>query len=250
MDFYPFSVAVGQTQHVPVSGAYVRFGVITAGSAYPRVVVKTGQGRRVILWPGKSARIGAFGELEIQNYDGQNTITGLLEIAEDGEDITDNRINGAVDVVDGGKNKVLASQAFNWDQTVAAVVAQYGHNQLWNPSGSGKNLIVSGLQMSLNAAAVCYLGRLSSALTTAGANPISNLLGDTSACVGLGKKQNDAAQLASIDRAKYIDASNTFIPFEIGASPIVIPPGQGLVTFTSLTNSAFSTIAQVTQEPI
>src|SRR4051812_10935970 len=96
MRYYQFTVGVGESQRFYVQGNFVAYYSVSAGAAAPAVEVKSGsRGHSVILKPGETVTFPETQtELAVANYDGANTITGVLFVGEG--NFVSNRIDGTV----------------------------------------------------------------------------------------------------------------------------------------------------------
>lgn len=136
-------------------------------------------------------------------------------------------INGYVNTVDGGLSRTLANQAFLGYGYCGVVAAQSAQVQLWNPSGSGKNIILESVSFSSNNASAIYLGGFNAALPTS-AGSIKNKNEGSAAGVALIKKTNDAViQMSGGDLLYLVSAlAVTVVNFR---EPKILPPGYGFV---------------------
>lgn len=154
MEIYDISIAPGQVRDIFVNGSYVYFYSGSAGGADATITVnQDSRGHRVLLMPGQAYRMpdGQAGtRWLIGNLRGEGTIVGRLVIG--AGELTDNRVTGSVEVIDGEKARTLAGGMFSGVPAIGDVAAQYGNVQLWNPTGSGKNIIVTQMLVSWMAA--------------------------------------------------------------------------------------------------
>jgi hypothetical protein len=142
----------------------------------------------------------------------------------------------SVSVVDGGKLRTAAGVAFTANVYVSAVAAQLAHVQLWNPSTTGKNLIVEKMYIASASACAMHVRSSTAALAAAYASaPTSKLFGG-SASVALLKYTNNAAEqgVATLLSA-YLKASDNFTP-EL-REPLIVPPGYGVIVNSFAVNT-------------
>lgn len=161
----------------------------------------------------------------------------------------DDRITGSVEVVDGGKNRTISNQTFMGFCHGAPVAGSYSHMQLFNPIDSGKNVIVKSIFISSPTNGYFSLQRLNTQLTTlltTGGAPkkIGGSVGKTEQ-----RFQTDATVLGTaMQLLTYIAA---YIPFQMKfEEPMVIPPGQSLMTVTGTTNQELPTMFEYYEEAI
>jgi hypothetical protein len=146
------------------------------------------------------------------------------------------RLSGDVSVIDGEKNKTIAGGMFVAEPVGAEVVGEYSKAQLWNPAGSGKNIIVS--QVSLFAA---------TAMNIALRYENAALVTDETANKSVNKKSNALIGIASVRKGSVaIFPSAIFYVASIPAGGIhtwnikgalVITPGYGLVAISGITGA-------------
>lgn len=205
-------------------------------SRLPPIKVKTDLGDEYILQPGQGFRLDnrTFGNLQITNAGGVNTIIGQVLIADGG--FFDNRVTGSVEVIDGGKNRTMAGVAFIGAVGEAPGSGQNTSVQLWNPYSNTKNLIVPRLTASSsNSGGSIGLYRAIAALPTAQGNGKAKKLGGPISSA-LMYSQVGAAMSAA-DKI-YYNTIQGGLPFLIVfAEPIVVPPGFGITAMQALTNN-------------
>lgn len=139
-------------------------------------------------------------------------------------------VAGDVSVIDGEKTRTLAGGMFGGAPAVAGVAAQYSAVQLWNPAASGKNLIVTQLDIGSDVASNAVVFFKALELPTAYGFAISNKLsGAGAAPVAALKTENSAAAEAyalGILRNLSLAANNPILWPIRGA--LVVRPGYGL----------------------
>ncbi|MGZ5817898.1 MAG: hypothetical protein ACXWJD_04040 [Burkholderiaceae bacterium] len=226
------TVGIGLTQDVQIPGRFFYYLTGSAGGGDQSILIKCGtSGQTTKLMPGQAFRIAdedkTVTDWYVSNFAGAGTITGTVLVG-DG-DFTDNRISGSVEIVDGGKNRTNAGQAFLAFISSSGVAAQYTHLALYNPSTT-KNLVVNSMLLSSTVTTGFWLASYNAVLASANpymANPQSKRMGGA-ASVGTCWIENNAAQRVTQKFALLSLTANVtqlFTPKE----PIVIPPGQALV---------------------
>lgn len=149
-------------------------------------------------------------------------------------DVSDNSVVGSVEVIDGGKARTLAGNAFMVTANAAAVSGQYPHVQLLNPAGTGKNIYVEGLLASGVAAGFCNVAQYDTSLGTAPVSPPSKKLGGASG-VAQARGANNVAALGSVAgrlMAGIYAANGQFI-YRF-TEPVCLAPGVGMLCWGAL----------------
>lgn len=230
MQLYDITITASQTRQLDAPGNYFYYYAGSAGGADPTITLRgLSSGLRIVLKPGQAFRLPA-GSTEnswvMTNYAGAATIIGSV-IVGNGE-ITDNRITGSVEVVDGGKNRTLGKTAFMVGGQKTGVAAQYSFLQLWNPAGTGKNLIVEAMNVGSSSAGSLWIFGETSTRPTLLATPTSKLINSGAASVGQLKSDNSASAPAGPMFSIAVAANATQqIKFN---EPIIVPPGTALTT--------------------
>ena len=247
MDF-PFTIAPGQTITVSTTQAYLYYEAGSAGGADASIRVAADIGDEIVLKPGQGFRYsGPFSRLYLSNNKGQAPIIGHI-VLEAGE-FFDNRVTGTVDIVDGGKNRTLAGQTFVMAASNGPAAGQYGVQELWNPAGSGKNVIVEQIQVSSAAASNILCGWTGTRVGAGAAGILSKKAG--------GANSSAAATFLSLAALpgtfNYLTTCNVqangtiLLPFK---EPIVIPPGFGLIIANSTASNSLQMWAEFFEEGI
>lgn len=146
MQHYDINIPVGGAREINVQGDYVYYLSGSAGGLDDTITLRNISGSDVILLrPGQAFRLGN-GDVQnrwlVGNFAGQGAIVGVLLMG--AGEFSDNRTSGDVSVIDNSQGRVLLGQSFiACSFSVPALAANYSTSQIWNPPGSGKNLIVS-----------------------------------------------------------------------------------------------------------
>lgn len=150
-------------------------------------------------------------------------------------------VSGNVSVIDGGKSRTLAGQAFMSDSSVSAVAGQYSHVQLKMPAASGNNRavirqIIIGSATAGNPAIKQYDTDLT---TLNGTGPSKDINGTVSTAEL--RAQTNAAQLGTgrVLASEFLIAS-TQAPLLVMGEPIVLRPGRGIIVYHSVVNANLS----------
>lgn len=235
LQYADITVAVNKIQPVGIPGRYVYYLSGSAGGLDQTITIRSGNtGSMTLLKPGQSFRLAdadkSVDTFYIGNYANAATIIGTLLIG-DG-DFQDNRVSGSVEVIDGGKNRSLAGNVFMVGAAVGAAIGNCAAVQLWNPVGSGKNLIVEKVSVSINGGtnAIADFGKTTAALPNAGFGIVNKNFGSAAASVASAKQQNAVAALpmagGQIMYSVFLTAGySAILPLN---EPIIVSPGSGL----------------------
>jgi hypothetical protein len=253
MQDYDITVAVGASRQLDAQGEYFYYNAGSAGGADPTIKLRgLSSGLTIKLKPGQGFRLPA-GEKEtswvITNFAGAATIIGFVTVG-DG-DITDNRITGSVEVVDGGKNRTNANIAYFTTGYLSAVAGQYTNLQLWNPSGSGRNVIVEGINYASATTSFLILMADSSQLTAnLGAQIISKKISSTSTSLTQVRKETSATPTAQFANMMYMNITANTTNFFKPTEPLIIVPNSGLRIQNNTLNAELSVGFEFYEESI
>lgn len=225
---FPLNLVVNGMQPVSQVGNYVYYKAGSAGGADPSIKVKTDLGDEYILMPGQGFRLDNrfFNNLQVTNAGGQATVIGMLLIADGG--FFDNRTTGSVEVIDGGKSRTLGGGAFMGGVQCGTTAGQNSHVQIWNPLGSGKNVIVESITYSSNSNGGILFRTGNVAAANMLGNGVSKLAGGAVASVAQLRYQTNATGLGGGNMMIVGIAAAQFSTYTF-KEPVVVPPGQGLL---------------------
>lgn len=256
MQIFDLTLAPNQTRQLEAHGTYFYYYDGGAGGADATVSIKedTG-GSNIILKPGQAYRLPDSSRpavrWSVSNYTGGGTIIGRVVIGS-GE-ITDNRVTGSVEVIDGEKARTMAGGNYYGQPYTANVAGQYPFVQLYNPVGSGKNLIVQDV---MTQSGNLVGGNMYMTNAAPWANDLSS--------VRIQNKKGGAPVGAAQVRMK---TSATYETFPLGLmnglamqagvllqlnikGSIVVPPGYGLCVVATLVNVDLGANFQWYEDPI
>lgn len=241
---YDFTVAAGGSQTVEVTGTYFRY---KNGLGPIRVIASSGG--YVDLLPGQGMAMVSFVRLTVKDISG-NANTGAI-LAGDGAWV-DERITGTVDVVDGGRTRTLSGIAFIAPVSEGpATGGGFLAEQIWNPVGSGKNIIVERVVMSSSTGQFINIGRSSGTVTNlAQTTPQSKKLFGAASIAQLRINKLNGTQVAFADLifVTYLPAfqayTHTFI------EPIVVAPGTGLAVVAGAINTDLPLVFEFYEDSI
>lgn len=237
MQLYDITIAANTTRQLDAPGSYFYYYAGSAGGADSTITLRgLSSGLRLILKPGQAFRLPQ-GQKEtawvITNYANTATIIGSVLVG-DG-DVTDNRITGSVEVVDGGKNRSNAGQAFFASTATTSVAAQNPIIQLWNTAGSGKNLIVESTIFTTATSQIVQIGWANT--TIAGSSTATSKKTGSGSSTAQLKNGNNAGALAgySLNFTFGVQANTpTNIKF---SEPFIVTPGYGIILFGESVNT-------------
>lgn len=223
---YSFVVPAGGAFQVQAIGVYFK---IAAASGLLEVRGDT-FGTIGQLVPGQGLRDSPFGRLEFRDLSGfDNSVTIVIA----GESFVDDRVQGSVEVIDGGKSRTIAGSAFTaYTAKQVAVAGEHAFVQLFNPPGSGRNAYVKAMVLS------CTVS------TFIGVTPANT--GGLGALAGFSKAKrlslaDGITQVRSISQVAFLGSVN-LVGGYVGSAgslsivlqePILIEPGYGIAAGTS-----------------
>lgn len=253
MEIYDISIAPGQIRELNCVGSYAYFYSGSAGGADATLSIKQdAAGERILLQPGQAFRMGEGRQAArwlIGNHLGQGTIVGRIVIG-NGQ-LDDNRISGSVEVIDGEKARTMAGGSFIGSPTLFGTATEYPVTQLWNPSGSGRNLIVQRVAATspVSGALTLYINQVEQA-TDLTASRAGNKRSGSALGVALVKagRTTSASVPPAILTASNI-AANALLEFGIKGA-IVLTPGNALNVRTYVLNEPHTSIYEWFEEPI
>lgn len=193
-------------------------------AAYPVDVVLTGASQRY-EYTGMEAGISDEPDGGFQRIELVSSLAQTIKIIVGQGSLSVDQITGSVQVINGELTRVLTGNAYMDFAQQAAVAGQLSHAQLWNPAGSGKNLILSKLSVLPTAVGSVAFGRTNVAHGTLIGNGSSKLLGGA-AGTGQLRTTTSAASLLTIMGNFGIGVATTHAEFPL-TEPVIIPPGWG-----------------------
>lgn len=240
---YDFTIPAGGAVQLAVCGSTAK--ILAASGA---VQIQTDTGARILAMPGQGVRNFDFGKITLVDKSGAVN-KGFIWIAD--ADMIDDRITGEVSVIDGAKSRVLSNTAFCRSITFNPGGAAYGTAEIWNPAGSGKNLIVEELTLLQGFAAGAYFN-VGFGNTAQYATPATGLSKKSGGVVSLGQiARNDEAVAGTGLNGQYVFAPpvNQTVGFGL-KEPFIIQPGATLRVQASFVGSVVSVGFQWFEEPV
>jgi hypothetical protein len=219
IEILSMNLAAGVPQEFYLSGEY--FEVLDA--PYPLdVTLKDRNGVPLSILRNAEAsfftRPGKYGTIVVQSANAQ-----AVRVLYGSGDTGTRRTAGVVQVVDGGKARTISGVAFMNNNGAAGVAAQYSLMQLWNPAGSGKNLILKAYSAAMATAGGISAGEYSTALGSSAAG-FSKLLGGAA---GVGQVRSGSLAAGGATGMDYFLVQALVTVGRTLQEPIVIPPGKG-----------------------
>lgn len=237
MQLYDITLTASQTRQLDAPGNYFYYYAGSAGGGDSTITLRgLSSGLRIILKPGQAFRLpnGAKENAWVMtNYAGTATIVGSV-IVGDG-DITDNRVTGSVEVIDGAKTRTLTGSAGLMSAATATPGAgNYLQQGVWNPAASGKRIIVNKLTFSSATQQTIFLARISAAGSLSG---VATLLFDGLAFGGVAKvtAYSGTTPTGQVIAGYGVQAQQA-LTLELN-EPIIIKPGYGLTCQTGSANT-------------
>jgi hypothetical protein len=227
---YPFSIPAGGSFPLLVLGDYCK--ILT--SSGPLSIQGDTFGTLGPILAGQGVEDSPFNRLVlVDNSGGVNN--GTLLIAD--KKFIDDRISGDVSVIDGEKSRTLAGGMYSGNVYCVAVAGQYSNCQLWNPAGSGKNLIVTQLSYSTSVAAQIIFLMTPVQCANNFAIAIANKKAGAGSPVSVLKFESKvAAETFPIGILRNDSTpAGTSVQWPI-KGVLVVPPGYGLNAYTSTVN--------------
>lgn len=226
---YDFNLTAGGSQNLAVVGTSFK---LLSSTGPVQVLANTGA--RVLLMPGQGIRRFEFDSLTIIDKSGAANVGQILITGSDDKnaEMIDDRITGEVSVIDGARLRVLANSAFLASRSWTPAAATYGTAEIWNPAGSGKNLIVEEINlMQAGGSGLSYgfaVGWANTAQYAATITAASKKGGGT-AGVGVVARNDEAVLLGGLTSSiySYFPPVNQSMPVGL-KEPFVIQPGQAL----------------------
>ena len=228
MQLYDFTIAINGMRQLDAPGNYFYYYAGSAGGADSTITLRgISSGLRIILKPGQAYRLAKDAKPEVSWVIGNsaNAATILGSVIVGNGEITDNRITGSVEVIDGGKNRTLGNQAFLMPISNGALAANWSHVQLWNPVASGKNVIVEQIAFSVTDATGAIITIYNATLSNFNQNGTSKKSnGATSSAES--RSQQSAVQYGS--NAMFVNSAAQGSCIFKFSEPIILTPGYGL----------------------
>lgn len=240
---YDFNLAANTGMSIDVAGKFFKY---KSGNGVIRV--RTSKGGVVDLLPGQGVWNSEFTSLTITDRSGLPN-AGIV-LAGD-FDFHDDRISGTVDVVDGSRTRTDQNRAFvaYVNGAVAGGSGAYAHQQLYNPVGSGKNLVVERVIVSSPVANTIRINKGGAILAQPAPDQAqSKKLGGASG-VGQGRYEPASQAIQGTTMYNIFCPANTPVTIQF-TEPVLVPPGWGLNVVAGVVESSMPTNFEYYEEPI
>jgi hypothetical protein len=246
LELFTVPIAAGGQSRFELAGDY--FEIIE--SQYPVTV---------LLEDRNGAQIGRMGGAEASYFLRDTpfkaiTITSAqaqtVRIAFGSGEAGTRRTSGVVQVVDGNRSRTIAGGSFMWRPT--SLGANFNHAQLWNPPGSGKNIVIDAFFLTSSLAGALSVCRNAAQIANAAPNPVQNaLLNGGGAAVAVPRTESMAAlTLSSCLGTALVQANSSFDFSSVLKRPVIVPPGAGLVFLSEVAGSTLSGSVSFFEETI
>lgn len=225
---YALAATVGDARLLQAMGS--RCKVVSAPHGSIQIRTDTGavyelqEGQGFNMPPGQS-----FRELFISN---PRAVVNVGTVFVGDQTFVDDRITGTVQIVDGERNKVGAGVCFRGAINIVAAATRPAA-QLWNPAGSGKNVIVQAVRLGAALADQYGVQMQNVALPSVSGNPVVNLDSGQGAGVAQLRQDNTGAALGTQKPiiSGYIAASSDVVL--VMPRPMLLRPGNGALLFVN-----------------
>jgi hypothetical protein len=217
---YDFTIPGNGGQIVDVQGKFFKY-----RSGTGKIRVTTEKGESVDLLPGQGVFNIDYTRLTIVDRTG-NQNNGVLLAGN--FDFRDDRISGTVDVIDGGKSRTLANQAFLGTGAIAAPATNFPYAQLFNPAASAVNLILKSFAVSSSVAGYADLRIYNAAFANVGTSFVTNKQIGGAVGNGVVNANYGATQISAAVVTSYQLQANSSLIVPL-SEQIVIRPGYGLL---------------------
>ncbi len=220
---YDFNLQPNESTTLAIAGRFFKY---KSGTGLIRI--RATGGGYVDLLPGQGVWNVDFSELTVTDRSGLANAGVLVAGA---FDFRDDRIAGSVEVIDGGKNRTAAGGAFTTHLSGAANPGFFSGCQLWNPPGSGKNIIVEQILPVIQSPYGLQVVITNAIISGGTAGVTGNKKSGGGLPVGVGYYTSTAAA-ALVSNAIF----GLTLPIKM-SEPFIITPGYGLVFGAPVANA-------------
>ena len=157
---------------------------------------------------------------------------------------------GVVQVVDGGRVRTLAQQAFMANLFSGAAAGQYAHVMLWNPVGSTRRLILKRFGLVSSTSGGVQWNVRNTALANLDGLGLSKLAGGPAS---VAERRNEAPAANILTNPNFMGSSATQpnVPLLIDlAEPVILPPGWGFMVQAQFVASLLGSFMDYIEEQI
>lgn len=226
------TLAAAEQWRIGVAGDFFR----VAGCDWPVTVALYLGGREVGRMSGVQAgdyvRDVPFDQVHIIN--GATAQAVSVQIA--GGGVGSDRVLGEVSVIEGGRARTLAGQAFGATFGATPAAGNYQFFQLWNPAGTGKRVVVQEITVLSDQTAVSQAVRLAFHAAAVGAvravNPRKLRAGPAPSCEV--RELAQATPILAGGAMGFTWVSKGQVQPIVLKDPLIILPGEGLLFETTV----------------
>jgi hypothetical protein len=230
---YDLTLAPGAAGNIAVQGALAKVSSAPAGA----VTLKLDAGESFTLLEGQGVRLPDgkhFRDVQVVN---RAATSQTVSVFVGDSRFEDTRITGVVSIVDAGKARTIAGQAFLGRTGIGVGAATFAATGLWNPAASPTRAVIEVVTASCSVAGNLYVVLVNSALTLGsaanskkGGGSVSTALMQTGSNAAVGAL-DPGGELLQLANAISTPVSYTF------KEPVVLPPGWGLRVVSDNFNS-------------
>lgn len=248
MGIFTLTLAANESREVAISGEYFEL----RNALFPVVLIelldRSGGVIARLDNPEQSdfVRPGRYETIRITNGATAQTVRHFFGSGDAGSRRTSGQVQvlgtvgvtGDVSVIDGEKSRTLAGGMYSGTPNSQAAAGLYSVCQLWNPLGSGKNLIVASVGLAASTASIALVYTIgASAPTDQTVGRSANKL--SGAPLGVGQVRVDASNIPNFSgnllRTMACPGSDVREWDVRGA--VVVPPGNGLSMVGTVVNT-------------
>lgn len=221
---FDFNLSANGGMNIETAGRFVKY---VRGTG--KIRVRFDKGGYIDLLPGQGCTGLDFSRLTVEDRSGALNAGVLLAGA---FMFQDDRISGTVDVVDGGRTRTLAGQAFYGSVGIASAAGNNGHVGLLNPGASGLRVTVSGFLVTLTADGYVNVSGMANVLTTLAGYGKNKKVGGADSVSQLRYESVPSTYYQTNPPMVCLFAKAGVLVPQVFKEPIVLEPGQGLLMYT------------------
>ncbi len=240
---YDFTLTANGTFVLPVEGSFYRIRTSTGA-----VGVRRDDGSILSpIYEGQGEQDRDYKRLTIIDRSGAAN-SGTIIVADNY--FVDERVAGEVSTISGGFARSLANAAYAGGSSIGPLAGNYSALQLWNPTGSNKNLVITDvIANSYTASTNTMFRSANAALTALVGNPVAKLMGGAASVAEMRSDQTPA--MAGVGNLlPFVSASTSISSQYRFDEPIVLPPNTGLIISGSIVNAAMIAAFQFWERPL
>lgn len=249
IQIFTLALAANEVREVSVTGEYFEL----RNALFPIALIELLDRNGAILSrlenPEQSdfVKPGNFQTVRITNGATAQTVKHFYGTGDAGSRRTSGlvRIDGSSDVsvIDGEKSRSLLGGAYEGAPGILAAAAVFPRAQLWNPAGSGKNLIVTDVAITTGVASGFTLYAKNTALATLVAGQTASKKLGAAVSLTEARVENAAASdVPAFGRLAVLTTAAGVVIQLRPKAPYVVPPGFGLSLEGSTQNVTLNSV--------